>query len=108
MEITLQEHEFPVGEGDEHSGELFATQMSYSVNITKYDQAPGTVPSTKAFRDDGERIFHFEQLLPTASATRRVYLVAEGLEFIWPFVHLGHQQILSTKVVTPPLSRTSQ
>jgi len=91
--------------------------------------APTPVIATRAYREDGELITTFDQLLPltmeeyhqhqhyiaTTSTTttttpaeeeplvsslrRRVYLVAEGLEFVWPFVKVGHPQVVSTNVV---------
>ena len=98
---TLDESNFPVGEDEDHSGELFATQMSQLglVNVTKYGQKPGTVRAAKAFREDGERIVSFEQLLPSTSGNRRVYLVAEDLEFVWPFIQYGHRQIVSPRAL---------
>jgi len=103
VKISLKQKEFPSGEDDEHSGELFAMKMRQYINVTKYGMEPGTVRSTKAFREDGERIVNFQQLLPDTSVAmrRRIYLVAEGLEFIWPFVKEGYQQVVSSRALTP-------
>jgi len=32
-----------------------------------------------------------------------VYLVAEGLEFVWPFLFYGHNQKVSPRALVPPL-----
>ena len=99
VKVTLAESDFP---NDDGAGELFAMQMSTKyVNVSKFGQEPGTVIATKAFREDGERIESFEQLLPDEGISeRRVYLVAQGLEFVWPFVAPGHIQTVSPRALT--------
>lgn len=83
--------------------ESFAVAMSSKIEVSKY-MAEKPVIATRAFREDGELIRKFGQLLPAKddpTQLRRVYLVAEGLEFVWPFVELGHNQTISTNVVPP-------
>ena len=83
--------------------ESFAVAMSSKIEVSKY-MAEKPVVATRAFREDGELIRKFKQLLPSKddpTQLRRVYLVAEGLEFVWPFVELGHNQTISTNVVPP-------
>eukprot|EP00957_Ditylum_brightwellii_P082513 6273012-Ditylum_brightwellii.AAC.1 len=82
--------------------EAFAIEMSSHIEVSKY-MAPKPVIATRAYREDGELITDFDQLLPndSTSQNRRVYLVAEGLEFVWPFVEYGYNQTVSDKVVPP-------
>ena len=83
--------------------ESFAVAMSSKIEVSKY-MAEKPVIATRAFREDGELIRNFKQLLPSTddpAQLRRVYLVADGLEFVWPFVELGHNQTISTNVVPP-------
>ena len=83
--------------------ETFAVAMSSKIEVSKY-LAEKPVIATRAFREDGELIRKFKQLLPSKddpTQLRRVYLVADGLEFVWPFVELGHNQTISTNVVPP-------
>jgi hypothetical protein len=101
--VTLEAEDFPVDD-EGHAGEHFAILMSHHVNVTKFGKEPGTVMATKAFREDGEKIVSFDQLLPATSTEgiqRRIYLVAEGLEFVWPFIEYGHKQTVSTRALTP-------
>ena len=91
---------------------VFATRMSNKIEVSKY-QAPKPVLATRAYREDGELIERFDQLKPLtigdddeSSTTqqeqlRRVYLVAEDLEFVWPYIEFGHKQTVSTNVVPP-------
>jgi len=138
IEVTMIGDEFPTADTPEEIMELFAIQMSHveGIVVHRHGQQPGTVVATKAFREDGERITSFDQLLPPPPAVvavdenkektndkkdgddeddeneddtgeirmdlRRIYLVAEGLEFMWPFVRYGHLQILSSRALTPP------
>jgi prolyl 4-hydroxylase len=109
-------------------GEAFAIAMSSRIEVSKY-MAPKPVIATRAYREDGEFITSFDQLRPAlssqcdaaldgdgtemtiagactgsgddATSLRRVYLVAEGLEFMWPFVEYGHRQVVSPNVVPP-------
>jgi prolyl 4-hydroxylase len=109
--VTLLRTKFPVRDEDKEdaipAGELFSLQMSKLVRVSKFGQTPGTVVATKAFREDGEKIETFEQLLPASgkeeedNSARRIYLVADGLEFVWPFVTLGHKQNVSANVLRP-------
>jgi len=83
-----------------------------NVLVSKFGQFSETnVLASKAFREDGERITTFEQLLPREknenedggadSLLRRIYLVADGLQFVWPFIREGHKQVVSTRALTP-------
>ena len=109
--VTMKRTEFPTSEDDNHKNskskvsELFAIEMSSKIDVSKY-MAPKPVIATRAFREDGELISTFDQLKPSASddrppLLRRVYLVAEDLEFVWPYIKYGHKQIVSTNVVPP-------
>jgi len=118
IDMTLSLSEFAIGKNvdDIPVSEAFAVEMSRHIEVTKY-KAPKPVIATKAFREDGELITSFDQLLPaeviedgggklrSAEKTsdlekkRRVYLVAQGLEFVWPFIEVGHNQTISTNVV---------
>mmetsp|Transcript_16382 Transcript_16382/g.29799 ORF Transcript_16382/g.29799 Transcript_16382/m.29799 type:complete len:524 (-) Transcript_16382:146-1717(-) len=109
VEVSLARSEFrQEKEGDEdeddEKGVAFAMDMSRRIEVSKY-KAPKPVLAIKAFREDGERVTTFEQLLPEngddTPSRRRVYLVAEGLEFVWPFVALGHNQTVSSKALPP-------
>ena len=116
VDVTLTEEEFDnilKGDGEESNAsdaddsvppsEQFAVAMSSKIEVSKY-MAEKPVIATKAFREDGEMITTFDQLLPAdddSTHRRRVYLVAEGLEFVWPFVELGHNQTISPNVVPP-------
>jgi len=104
--ITVTETEFnKFAQDDEDAppGESFAVAMSTrpGVRVSKF-KAPEPVIATRAYREDGELITRFEQLKPSDDGSyRRVYLVADGLEFMWPFVELGHRQTISPNVVPP-------
>lgn len=116
VDVTLTKKEFDEilkGDGAESNAsdtddsvppsEQFAVAMSSKIEVSKY-MAEKPVIATKAFREDGEMITTFDQLLPAnddSTHHRRVYLVAEGLEFVWPFVELGHNQTISPNVVPP-------
>lgn len=119
IDMTLSLSEFAIGKNvdDIPVSEAFAVEMSRHIEVTKY-KAPKPVIATKAFREDGELITSFDQLLPAevvedggklrstektsdSEKKRRVYLVAQGLEFVWPFVEVGHNQTISTNVVPP-------
>lgn len=105
VNVTLSRSQFKTGpEGDE-PGLAFAIDMSRLVNVSKH-MAKTPVVATRAYREDGELITSFEQLgaadgTEEAQPPRRVYLVADGLEFVWPFVELGHMQTVSTSVIPP-------
>lgn len=104
VQVIYDSSEFPSGD---HAAQLFALDLSTRgiLNVTKFAHEEGTVKAHKAFREDGELIEKFEQLLPgTNEANRRIYLVAEGLEFVWPFVYAGYQQIVSPNAITAPES----
>lgn len=115
--VTLKRSEFPVNPPDDAEddtdkkktktvpvSEIFATQMSTKIEVSKYE-APKPVIATRAYREDGELIETFDQLKPSEEEAeeqqllRRVYLVAEDLEFIWPYIEYGHKQIVSTKIL---------
>ena len=112
--VTMKRTEFPTSEDDNHKNskskvsELFAIEMSSKIDVSKY-MAPKPVIATRAFREDGELISTFDQLKPLSTSDdrrpplllRRVYLVAEDLEFVWPYIKYGHKQIVSTNVVPP-------
>ena len=104
--ITVTESEFnQFAQDDEDAppGEPFAVAMSTrpGVRVSKF-KAPEPVIATRAYREDGELITTFDQLKPSDDGSyRRVYLVADGLEFMWPFVELGHRQTISPDVVPP-------
>ena len=106
VNITLTASEFNefVQEDEEAPpGEAFAVAMSTrpGVTVSKF-KASEPVIATRAYREDGELITEFDHLKPTDEESyRRVYLVAEGLEFMWPFVELGHRQTISPNVVPP-------
>ena len=113
VEVTLAASEFTElststsdDDDDAPPGEGFALAMSTKITVSKY-RAPLPVLATRGFREDGELITEFDQLKPEASSSsvpallRRVYLVADGLEFVWPFVELGHRQVVSANVVPP-------
>eukprot|EP00538_Stauroneis_constricta_P002230 CAMPEP_0119554598 /NCGR_PEP_ID=MMETSP1352-20130426/7044_1 /TAXON_ID=265584 /ORGANISM="Stauroneis constricta, Strain CCMP1120" /LENGTH=498 /DNA_ID=CAMNT_0007601213 /DNA_START=108 /DNA_END=1604 /DNA_ORIENTATION=- len=104
--VTLEEADFPVptaadDEDDVTANELFAVDMTKHITVSKFSFPIGSVVATKAFREDGERIEEFSQLLPDNGVNRRVYLVAEGLEFVWPFIEAGHNQTVSPRALTP-------
>jgi prolyl 4-hydroxylase len=83
--------------------ESFAVAMSSKIEVSKY-MAEKPVIATRAFREDGELITTFDQLSPAKddpTQLRRIYLVADDLEFVWPFVELGHNQTISPNVVPP-------
>jgi len=112
VDVSLSPDDFRSGsDSDAPPGEAFAVDMSRLVDVSKY-MAPKPVVATRAFREDGELITKFEQLLPAEDEDenengsgegrkRRVYLVANGLEFVWPFVELGHLQRVSPNVMIP-------
>lgn len=87
----------------EESSIAFAARMSDKIRVSKFD-APEPVVADRAYREDGELITSFTQLLPEDydEDPRRVYLVAEDLEFVWPFVELHHRQNVSPRVLQSP------
>ena len=108
VNVTLSRSEFHVG-SPEDPGLLFAVEMSKLQNVSKY-MAKTPVVATRAYREDGELVTSFDQLKPevgsdagedAAAKLRRVYLVADGLELVWPFVSAGHRQAVSTKILPP-------
>jgi len=107
VDVSLTPLEFRSDDGEhDERGAAFAVDMSRRIAVSKY-KAPKPVIATKAYREDGERIRSFEQLAPSNDGVdgdpqpRRVYLVADGLEFVWPFISVGHNQTISRKVVQP-------
>eukprot|EP00588_Corethron_pennatum_P002204 CAMPEP_0194288166 /NCGR_PEP_ID=MMETSP0169-20130528/36280_1 /TAXON_ID=218684 /ORGANISM="Corethron pennatum, Strain L29A3" /LENGTH=186 /DNA_ID=CAMNT_0039035093 /DNA_START=27 /DNA_END=583 /DNA_ORIENTATION=+ len=107
VNVTLTPLEFRPDDGEhDDPGSAFAIDMSRRISVSKY-KAPKPVIATKAFREDGEQITSFEQLRPSTDGVdgntqpRRVYLVADGLEFVWPFISVGYNQTISLKVVQP-------
>lgn len=104
VDVTLSSEEFPESSDAElqSPGEAFAMEMSELIEVSKY-KAPKPVVATRAYREDGELVTEFRQLEPgDGGEKRRVYLVAEGLDFVWPFIALGHMQVVSPNVLPPP------
>jgi len=106
VNVTMAESDFPESsslDDEDRPGEAFAMKMSENIKVSKY-LAEQPVIADRAFREDGELITSFDQLLPTSDGParlRRIYLVAEDLEFVWPFVELGHKQEVSANVLPP-------
>jgi len=102
VDVTLSPSDFR--ESPDAPGESFAVDMSRRIRVSKYN-ATEPVVATKAFREDGEHVTEYRQLEPDSeegeNVRRRVYLVADGLEFVWPFVSLGHRQVVSPSVLRP-------
>mmetsp|Transcript_23931 Transcript_23931/g.35018 ORF Transcript_23931/g.35018 Transcript_23931/m.35018 type:complete len:504 (+) Transcript_23931:382-1893(+) len=108
INVTLSASEFLKSEIEDEPGLAFAIEMSKLIEVSKFE-APKPVIATKAYREDGELITSHRQLLPllpdgddnNEESLRRVYLVADGLEFVWPFVSLHHMQEISPNVLPP-------